>query len=79
MKHSTLRFALAIGLLAGHLLHGNALLGMLVGIAGGLASGVIVDQVMRLINRRESRNRAAGPGHDSAETEPRESECIGAE
>jgi hypothetical protein len=52
---------------------------MLFGIAGGLASGVIVDQVMRLITRRESRNRAAGPDHDSAETESRESECIGAE
>lgn len=72
-------YSVAIGLLAGHLLHGNALLGMLVGIAGGLASGVIVDQVMRLITRRESRNRAAGSDHDSAETEPRESECIGAE
>jgi membrane protein DedA with SNARE-associated domain len=72
-------YSVAIGLLAGHLLHGNALLGMLFGIAGGLASGVIVDQVMRLITRRESRNRAAGPDHDSAETESRESECIGAE
>jgi len=72
-------YSVAIGLLAGHLLHGNALLGMLVGIAGGLASGVIVDQVMRLISRRESRNRAAGADHESAEPEPRESECIGAE
>ncbi|WP_460530925.1 DedA family protein [Humibacter ginsengiterrae] len=72
-------YSVAIGLLAGHLLHGNALLGMLFGIAGGLASGVIVDQVMRLVNRRESRNRAGGADHESAEAESRESECIGAE
>jgi membrane protein DedA with SNARE-associated domain len=72
-------YSVAIGLAAGHLLHGNALLGMLVGIAGGLASGVIVDQVMRLVARRQSKARSATDGPDASDADPRESEPIGAE
>ncbi|GAB3804762.1 DedA family protein [Humibacter antri] len=72
-------YSVAIGLLAGHLLHGNALLGMLVGIAGGLASGVIVDRVMRLVMRRDARAREAGVDPEPAESESRESDYIGAE
>jgi membrane protein DedA with SNARE-associated domain len=72
-------YSVAIGLAAGHLLHGNALLGMLVGIAGGLASGVIVDQAMRLVARRQSRARPTTGGSGAGDADPRESECIGAE
>jgi membrane protein DedA with SNARE-associated domain len=88
-------YSVAIGLLAGHLLHGNALLGMLVGIAGGVLSGVIVDLVMRLAARRSARTHAArvieagalergssatGPAEPgSAQTGSPEPEPIGAE
>jgi membrane protein DedA with SNARE-associated domain len=45
-------YSVTVGLLAGHLLHGNAFLGMLVGIAMGLATGVLVDAAIRLTARR---------------------------
>ena len=44
-----------MGLLAGHLLHGNPFLGMLVGVGLGLATGVAVDAAIRMsAKRRES-------------------------
>ena len=45
-------YSVAIGLLAGRWLHGNPLLGMVVGICAGAATGVIIDVVMRLVARR---------------------------
>ncbi|WP_022901536.1 DedA family protein [Humibacter albus] len=78
-------YSVAIGLLAGHLLHGNALLGMLVGVAGGIASGVIVDLVMRLSSRLHARRgmRRTGTADSVAEVEattgPQPTEYVGAE
>ncbi|WP_346769343.1 VTT domain-containing protein [Planctomonas sp. JC2975] len=70
-------YSVAIGLLAGHLLHGNALLGMLVGIAGGIVSGVLVDLVMRLAARRAASRSSTES--DQRNPERRESESIGVE
>jgi len=48
-------YSVTVGLLAGHLLHGNTFLGMLVGIGMGLVTGVLVDAVVRHVaKRRES-------------------------
>jgi len=50
-------YSVTVGLLAGHLLHGNTFLGMLVGIGMGLVTGVLVDAVVRLVAKR----RASAP------------------
>lgn len=47
-------YSVTVGLLAGHLLHGNAFLGMLVGIGMGLVTGVLVDAGIRLAAKRRS-------------------------
>lgn len=72
-------YSVLIGLAAGHLLHGNALLGMLVGIAGGLVTGVIVDLVIRMIVRRGTQASPTEGGAGTLSPETRGSQCIGAE
>ncbi|MFP3466381.1 DedA family protein [Leifsonia sp. SIMBA_070] len=44
--------SVTVGVLAGHLLHGNAVLGIVIGIALGLALGAVVDAVLRMASRR---------------------------
>jgi len=56
-------YSVTVGLLAGHWLHGNPVLGMLAGIAMGLATGVLIDAGMRLAARRTT--AAAVSAHDA--------------
>jgi membrane protein DedA with SNARE-associated domain len=72
-------YSVAIGLAAGHLLHGNTVLAMLVGIVAGLASGVVVDLVMRLLSRRQRATADGGSAEHGSASRPRGSESIGAE
>lgn len=44
-------YSVTVGLLAGHWLHGNPLLGMLAGIAMGVATGLLIDAGMRFTRR----------------------------
>ncbi|WP_431279331.1 DedA family protein [Leifsonia poae] len=53
-------YSVAIGLLAGHWLHGNPVLGMLVGIAMGLATGVLVDAGIRMAAKRRASGLVSG-------------------
>ena len=48
-------YSVTVGLLAGHWLHGNPLLGMLAGIAMGVATGVLVDVGMRVAACRRAK------------------------
>ncbi|WP_085368734.1 DedA family protein [Leifsonia sp. NCR5] len=52
-------YSVTVGLLAGHWLHGNPLLGMLAGIAMGLLTGVLLDAGMRFAARRRAKRAAA--------------------
>jgi membrane protein DedA with SNARE-associated domain len=72
-------YSVAIGLAAGHLLHGNTVLAMLVGIAAGLASGVVVELVMRLSRRPRGITGAGGSVEHGAGSHPHASQSIGAE
>ncbi|WP_271177020.1 DedA family protein [Leifsonia poae] len=45
-------YSVTVGLLAGQWLHGNPVLGMLVGVALGLVTGVVIDAVIRMIAQR---------------------------
>lgn len=72
-------YSVAIGLAAGRLLHGNTVLAMLVGIAGGLASGIVVDLIMRLVSRRGSASTPPPSDDRNMVHDPCESESIGAE
>ena len=47
-------YSVTVGLLAGHWLHGNPFLGVLVGIGMGLATGVIVDAAIRMAAKRRA-------------------------
>ncbi|MFF1877062.1 DedA family protein [Leifsonia sp. NPDC058230] len=47
-------YSVTVGVLAGQWLHGNPLLGMLVGIGMGLVTGVVVDAVIRIAAKRRA-------------------------
>ncbi|WP_223693967.1 DedA family protein [Leifsonia poae] len=53
-------YSVTVGLLAGHWLHGNPFLGMLVGVGMGLATGVVVDAVIRARAGRRANGPALG-------------------
>ncbi|MFF1571158.1 DedA family protein [Leifsonia sp. NPDC058292] len=52
-------YSVTVGLLAGQLFGGNALLGIVVGIAMGLVTGVLVDTAIRIVARRRERGLVA--------------------
>jgi membrane protein DedA with SNARE-associated domain len=62
-------YSATLGVVAGHWLHGNALLAVVVGVAGGLVLGVAVDLVIRLVSRRRSIGRGRVETEDGSQTE----------